>query len=274
MISRPEARCFLVSKDVVVPLNNDIPVVLGRDPTTCNFVLADDRVSRVHAMILCRDGEFVVKDLNSSNGTFVSGRRLSGPRPLRPGDTISIPPFELEFVRPGFGQISGNVGAQTLNTLEARNKLEGSLATLPVADVVQLLNATLQSGILSITDGDGTPADLVLHDGEIVQASYGTLAGEDAVYALLRQRRGHFEFTRTERQTLQARLRAQPGGPGASEEAGSFENQIRRKTQSLLLEGARLMDERIPSTPQLAGASARTTFAGAGDIECLGTITE
>jgi len=51
----------------------DEPVVVGRARPS-HLLLADDRASREHVEISFRDGAFVVRDLGSSNGTFVAGR--------------------------------------------------------------------------------------------------------------------------------------------------------------------------------------------------------
>ncbi len=67
----------------------DRPVVVGRAPT-CDVVLDDPRVSRRHALLRWADGECVVLDLGSANGTFVNERRLSGPTRLRPGDRLGF----------------------------------------------------------------------------------------------------------------------------------------------------------------------------------------
>ena len=257
MSGAPESRCFLVSKDVVVPLSSSAAVILGRDPTTCNFVLSDERVSRVHAMIFARDGEFYVKDLNSSNGTFLNDERMTTAITLKPGDIIRLATFKLEFVRPDYAQVIDASDQGRGKVPELRNKLEGSLATLPMTDLIQLLNATLQNGILSITDERAQMGDLVFADGEIIQASYDGKVGEEAVYSLLRNRKGRFEFTKTEPVPVQRRMRSQPAGGAdiSPEDAAKLnaERQITRKTQSLLLEGVRLLDERHPQTTPLPG---------------------
>jgi pSer/pThr/pTyr-binding forkhead associated (FHA) protein len=58
--------------------------VLGRTDGTHNFQ-RDDRMSRRHAALQFRDGDYWLEDLGSQNGTFL---RLRGPRVLRPGDEI------------------------------------------------------------------------------------------------------------------------------------------------------------------------------------------
>ncbi|MBK9154991.1 MAG: FHA domain-containing protein [Chloracidobacterium sp.] len=50
----------------------------------------DSNVSRFHAEIEERSGEFCLIDLNSSNGTTVNGERVSGERYLKPGDVIVL----------------------------------------------------------------------------------------------------------------------------------------------------------------------------------------
>lgn len=250
-MKHPEQKSFLVSKDVVIPLSTQQPVVLGRDPTAANFLLSDDRISRVHAMILFREGQYVVKDLNSSNGTYLNGRRVSGVAPIKAGDRIGIAPFSLEFVQtpqPGAESAAGGLA-------DSLNKFEGSITTLPVTDLIQLLNATKQSGLLQILDTDGRRADLVFVDGEIEQAHYDGHEGEAAVYHLMRARRGQFEFTKVDQPPTPARP-AVATDPG---QTASGDRQIARRTQSLLLEGARLMDEAgHPDTARLSVGGATT----------------
>jgi sigma-B regulation protein RsbU (phosphoserine phosphatase) len=52
-------------------------------------------VSRQHARILCHGGEYFIEDVGSSNGTFVNGRRISGPTPLTERDALQIGPYLL-----------------------------------------------------------------------------------------------------------------------------------------------------------------------------------
>lgn len=69
----------------VVPLDGE--VTIGRRPPA-EIVLLDDAVSGQHARLTHRQGEWVVEDLGSTNGTYVNGRRLTGPVTLRPGDLV------------------------------------------------------------------------------------------------------------------------------------------------------------------------------------------
>jgi hypothetical protein len=58
-----------------------------------DLVIADARVSRYHAEIRREAGQYLVRDLGSTNGTAVAGRRLDGERRLRNGDEFSLGGF-------------------------------------------------------------------------------------------------------------------------------------------------------------------------------------
>lgn len=77
---------------------------IGRDPR-CGICLDDASVSRRHARIRVPvAGGAVVEDLDSTNGTFVEGRRVKDARPLRDGDTVAIGSVALTF-REGNGTL-------------------------------------------------------------------------------------------------------------------------------------------------------------------------
>ena len=67
----------------------DHPLVLvGRHPD-CDVRLCSIRVSRRHCCLTAVDGVVVVRDLGSTNGTSINGRRVEAGR-LRPGDELAI----------------------------------------------------------------------------------------------------------------------------------------------------------------------------------------
>jgi adenylate cyclase len=63
----------------------------------CDLRLVDSMVSRNHCLILKEGRRFVVKDLQSRNGTWVNGRRIKNRRSVRTGDVIQVGPFRLLF---------------------------------------------------------------------------------------------------------------------------------------------------------------------------------
>lgn len=62
--------------------------VLGRQAP--HVRLHDTRISRRHCEITCRDGQWFVRDLGSSNGTGINGKRITGPTPLNEGDQLWV----------------------------------------------------------------------------------------------------------------------------------------------------------------------------------------
>lgn len=66
----------------------------------CDIVISDDSlVSRRHALIEFSQGEYTVKDLNSTNGTFVNGKPLQKmeKRLLAAGDVVMVGKTELKI---------------------------------------------------------------------------------------------------------------------------------------------------------------------------------
>ena len=65
-----------------------LPVVIGRDEGV-KFRIPTPAVSRKHCELLDDDGELVIKDLGSSNGTYVNGKRIKQTE-LSPGDLLAV----------------------------------------------------------------------------------------------------------------------------------------------------------------------------------------
>jgi predicted component of type VI protein secretion system len=65
-----------------------VPVTLGREEGNA-LRLNDERVSRYHAKVQAEDGDIILTDLDSTNGTRVNGATVQIRR-LRPGDQVSI----------------------------------------------------------------------------------------------------------------------------------------------------------------------------------------
>ena len=54
-------------------------------------------VSRQHARIIVTNGQAVIEDFGSKNGTFVAGTRIEGTRELVDGDEIRVGPVLMTF---------------------------------------------------------------------------------------------------------------------------------------------------------------------------------
>jgi len=72
-------------------------ITLGRAAERDISLPLDTTVSRLHARIVFEGGHHVLIDAGSANGTYVNGQRLQAPRPLRPGDILSLGATTLRY---------------------------------------------------------------------------------------------------------------------------------------------------------------------------------
>lgn len=76
----------------------DFPYIVGKSQCSCNFCIDSAVVSRVHMRILEELDDFLVEDLNSTNGTFVNGEKLEPHKPqlIHIGDKLTI--ANIDFI--------------------------------------------------------------------------------------------------------------------------------------------------------------------------------
>jgi pSer/pThr/pTyr-binding forkhead associated (FHA) protein/Mg-chelatase subunit ChlD len=84
-------------------------VRIGRDKQLNDICIPQNTVTSQHAVIEYRDGSFFLRDLRSSNGTFVNGKKMSDPDTIReinlkPGDHIRFDAFEFVFNLDALGE--------------------------------------------------------------------------------------------------------------------------------------------------------------------------
>jgi pSer/pThr/pTyr-binding forkhead associated (FHA) protein len=88
---------------------------IGRDSTN-EISINDAEISRRHARLTFQGGKYVLEDLGSTNGTFVNGQRLAGPRVLKAGEVVSfgeqiVLVFEVTTNDPGATVLSPRAAA-------------------------------------------------------------------------------------------------------------------------------------------------------------------
>lgn len=83
----PNGALLLVGSDETIPLVRD-HLTLGRRQS-CDIWLRFANVSGVHCELVFTDGRWVIRDLKSTNGVKVNGKKVAK-RVLQPGDKISI----------------------------------------------------------------------------------------------------------------------------------------------------------------------------------------
>jgi len=66
--------------------------LIGRDPQ-CHLRPASAVISKRHCAILVKDGKVVVRDFDSTNGTFVNDEQVKGEREVRHNDNLRVGPL-------------------------------------------------------------------------------------------------------------------------------------------------------------------------------------
>lgn len=75
----------------------NVPALIGRALEEVDVCLSDLRVSRIHARIDYKNGQVVIVDMNSSNGSYRNGEKLKSGEAysLHAGDIIKLADFEF-----------------------------------------------------------------------------------------------------------------------------------------------------------------------------------
>ena len=95
----PRASLHVVAGPAV---GTEIPIadllLIGRAVEGPGSLGADHGLSRSHARVTrMREGNYVLEDLGSTNGTYLNEELLTGPQPLHRGDRVRIGDSEFGF---------------------------------------------------------------------------------------------------------------------------------------------------------------------------------
>ncbi len=97
--SRVEFFAWIVELQDEEPINDfrilQEKIFMGR-ASSSEIVVEDDLVSKQHAAIYYKNGDFIIDDLNSKNGTFVNGQLIERAK-LEDGDRIKLGKTEYLF---------------------------------------------------------------------------------------------------------------------------------------------------------------------------------
>ena len=100
---------------------------IGSDENN-DFVVRDSSASRHHAVIRSKRGRLELADLNSTNGTFLNGVRITEAVGFGPGDEIRFGGCRVFVLNPGAS--SGNAGLHRKITLLGRLRTAAELVLL------------------------------------------------------------------------------------------------------------------------------------------------
>ena len=75
MVQTPYLSGDELGRTVCLSIDSN-PYIVGKKGDRVNGVLKNSSVSRIHASIRETNGRYFLSDMNSTNGTFINGRRL------------------------------------------------------------------------------------------------------------------------------------------------------------------------------------------------------
>ena len=73
-----------------------VPITIGR-ANDATLVVTDDYASSRHARLYAQDGQWIVEDLGSTNGTYLGRTKVSRPMPVPPGVPVRIGKTVIEL---------------------------------------------------------------------------------------------------------------------------------------------------------------------------------
>jgi pSer/pThr/pTyr-binding forkhead associated (FHA) protein len=71
--------------------------IIGRDPQ-CNLRPASAVISKRHCAVLVKAGKVFVRDFDSTNGTFINDKQVTGEAPLKHDDVLKVGPLAFRVV--------------------------------------------------------------------------------------------------------------------------------------------------------------------------------
>jgi hypothetical protein len=102
VFERPVARDWLLEGEMTSSgepsyvFINTTPFQVGRR-SSCNHTIPNRTVSGRHAELIVDNGNLLLKDHNSTNGTFLNGKRVRSFMPVADGDVIHFGKVRLRY---------------------------------------------------------------------------------------------------------------------------------------------------------------------------------
>ncbi|PYX77067.1 MAG: hypothetical protein DMG72_03135 [Acidobacteria bacterium] len=139
-----------------------------------------------------------------------------------PADDFVEKPFFLKDATHRIKRVIDKIALEKMARAGSTNGvLRGSLSQMNVIDLVQSLEMGRKSCLLTLTN-EKERCEIYFTEGQVVHAAYGSLTGDEAVFKVLRWMGGNFQIDFEGKTTVQT---------------------TRLRTQGLLMEGLRLLDE-------------------------------
>jgi hypothetical protein len=221
--------------------------VVGRAPEADLF-LDDDKVSRKHAQFSAVGDRLSVKDLGSTNGTFVNGARISECA-LERGDRILIGTSIMRVIEAG--ESSPSLLSATIAEMRSRMEqaargaptaqvttIAGTLEEVPLPDVVQLIHNLRKTGVVHVSS-DRQRGRIYLREGTVYFAEMDGIKGNPLKVAcrMFHWSSGRFDFVNAP--------------------AEQFEGELQWGSEGLIMEAMRQQDELERLQAELPSSESR-----------------
>lgn len=186
-------------------------LLIGRDEQQVNLVTPDPSVSRRHAEVYLQQGRAFIRDMGSSNGTWVNGAPVGRDAvELVPGQQVFVGHVPLSIEWRGGPQVGatvmGALPAELLALMEARKQQLQSQASMMPPSQPSMQQATAYQGAPSGLSVGGTQAPLPSqltyrrqgsnNNGVLLVALPGDTFTNDSVLE------GYLEFTAMDAETV------------------------------------------------------------------------
>ena len=110
---------------------NGTETYIGRDES-CDITIQDSSISRKHAQISLKNGQYVVTDLGSTNGTYVNEKRVHTAI-VEPGDRVQFGGFIFKFMAANHIEMQYHEAVYSMMT---RDGLTGTLNKRFFLDII------------------------------------------------------------------------------------------------------------------------------------------
>lgn len=228
------------------PLPAEGEIVIGRS-SELDMVLVEDMVSRRHAKITVTGGQIFIQDLGSTNGSFVNGEKIKRAR-LNEGDRILVGTSIIKLVATE-GPANLNEAKAHLEDVASGKRtsqvrtMTGSIAEVPLPDLLQLFAASKKSGVLVIRT-EREVGKVFLDKGRVVYSCVNDnydVSPLKSFYRIVTWEQGTFDMEPPEER--------------------EFPEQIDMSTEGLLMEAMRILDEVKRLGPDMPPMNASIALA-------------
>jgi pSer/pThr/pTyr-binding forkhead associated (FHA) protein len=118
-------------------------MVIGRE-SNCDIPIPIEHLSRKHAELFFEGNQLYIKDLNSSNGTYLNGKKISKAK-LNPGDKIKLDVVSFEIIGPEHDPNKTIIRTLPSNESSMNNASIGPKGTVKSQKTYQVHSAVVDS---------------------------------------------------------------------------------------------------------------------------------